>query len=81
MPEQVGGFLESRLGFTAAAHVALSSSAVEFVDFDTPLMLSEDPIEGGITYGLNGLVEVPDVPGLEALPSKSWLNTLKKSKI
>ena len=81
MPVQIGGFLESRLGFTAAAHVALSSSAVEFVDFDTPMMLSEDEIEGGIVYGPNGLVEVSDNPGLGAKPSTTWLSSLKKQVI
>ncbi|WP_116124984.1 mandelate racemase/muconate lactonizing enzyme family protein [Lewinella sp. IMCC34183] len=66
VPLQVGGFLESRLGFTAAAHLALSSARVAFCDFDTPLMQTEDPVEGGITYGPGGLVTVPDSPGLGA---------------
>ncbi|MFV0592872.1 MAG: mandelate racemase/muconate lactonizing enzyme family protein [Draconibacterium sp.] len=64
MPLQVGGFLESRLGFTASAHFALAGKTILFNDFDTPLMLEEDPVIGGITYGENGKVTVPDVPGL-----------------
>ncbi len=66
LPLQVGGFLESRLGFTAAAHLALSSPRVEFCDFDTPLMQLEDPVEGGIVYGPGGSVTLPDTPGLGA---------------
>ncbi len=66
VPLQVGGFLESRLGFTAAAHLALSSPRVEFCDFDTPLMQVEDPVEGGLVYGPGGSVTVPDTPGLGA---------------
>ncbi len=66
VPLQVGGFLESRLGFTAAAHFALSSDRIEFCDFDTPLMQAEDPVEGGIVYGPGGSVSVPDGPGLGA---------------
>ena len=63
---QVGGFLESRLGFTASAHLALSSQNIKFYDFDTPLMFEEDPIKGGIQYGSNGLIEVPSGIGLGA---------------
>lgn len=66
VPLQVGGFLESRLGFTAAAHLAMSSERVSYVDFDTPLMQTEDPVEGGIAYGPGGLVTLPDAPGLGA---------------
>ncbi|NJB84743.1 L-alanine-DL-glutamate epimerase-like enolase superfamily enzyme [Lewinella marina] len=66
VPLQVGGFLESRLGFTAAAHLALSSERVAYCDFDTPLMHSEDVVEGGITYGPGGAVTVPEAPGLGA---------------
>lgn len=63
---QLGGFLESRLGFTAAAHLAFSSQNIIHCDFDTPLMFTEDPVTGGITYDANGLVTVPEVPGLGA---------------
>ncbi|MCK3685329.1 dipeptide epimerase [Maribellus sp. YY47] len=64
MPLQVGGFLESRLGFTASAHFALAGETIVFNDFDTPLMLEEDPVIGGISYGENGKVTVPQAPGL-----------------
>ncbi len=63
---QIGGFLESRLGFTAAAHLALASKQVRYCDFDSPLMFREDPVTGGIQYGPNGTVIVPDTPGLGA---------------
>ncbi|MCP9235672.1 dipeptide epimerase [Lewinella sp. JB7] len=66
LPLQVGGFLESRLGFTAAAHLAMSSEKVVFCDFDTPLMQIEDPVAGGITYGPGGSVLLPDANGLGA---------------
>lgn len=66
MKVQVGGFVESRLGFTASAHLALASDCVCWCDFDTPLMLSEDPVEGGIEYGFGGRVTVPEGPGLGA---------------
>ncbi|TCJ14004.1 dipeptide epimerase [Flaviaesturariibacter flavus] len=73
MELQVGGFMESRLGMTAAAHLALANKAIRHVDFDTPLMFTEDPIEGGIHYGHGGLIEVPDTPGLGLRVKPEWL--------
>jgi len=39
-------------------------------------MFSEDPVCGGIQYGLNGLVTIPDVPGLGASLDSSYLKGL-----
>ena len=63
---QVGGFLESRLAWTAAAALALSSPVVKYCDMDTPLMFTSDPVKGGIAYGPNGTITVPNGPGLGA---------------
>jgi L-alanine-DL-glutamate epimerase-like enolase superfamily enzyme len=73
---QIGGFLESRIGFTASAHLALTSGAVKFCDFDSPMMFIEDPICAGIQYGKNGLVTIPEVPGLGASLDSSYLKRL-----
>jgi len=75
---QLGGFLESRLAFTAAAHLALASDAIVYYDFDTPLMFVEDPVTGGITYDGKGVVTVPDTPGLGAGIDNHYLNSLVK---
>ena len=75
---QIGGFLESRLGFTAAAHVALSSDQIVHCDFDTPLMFTEDPVSGGITYSSKGEVAVPETIGLGACFEEDYLRGLKK---
>lgn len=66
MPLQIGGFTESKLGVTAEAHLAHTSNNILYYDFDTPLMFSEDPISGGISYEKNGLVVLPETPGLGA---------------
>ena len=42
-----GGMVETRLGMTAAAHVAAALGGVDFVDLDTAWLLREDPFEGG----------------------------------
>ncbi len=75
---QVGGFLESRLAFTAAAHLALTSDTIVHCDFDTPLMFTEDPVTGGITYNAAGEVTVPDSPGLGAGFNETYLSSLEK---
>jgi len=81
MPLQIGGFLESRLGFTAAAHVALACKQTPFIDFDTPLMFSEDFVGGGIQYGTHGQLTVPDRPGLGAYLDEKYLRTLEGSMV
>jgi L-Ala-D/L-Glu epimerase len=76
MKMQAGGFLESRLGFTATAHFALSNENIIFYDFDTPMMFEDDPVSGGITYERGGVVNVPDTPGLGAWVDESYLKKL-----
>jgi L-Ala-D/L-Glu epimerase len=75
---QVGGFLESRLGFTAAAHLALTSDNIIHFDFDTPLMFTDDPVTGGICYGDHGAISMPDRNGLGANIDEEYLKGLTK---
>ncbi|GAA0605155.1 L-Ala-D/L-Glu epimerase [Virgibacillus siamensis] len=46
----VGSMIETKIGITAAAHFAASQPNIRYCDFDAPLMLAGDLIEGGITY-------------------------------
>ncbi|WP_028980494.1 mandelate racemase/muconate lactonizing enzyme family protein [Sporocytophaga myxococcoides] len=78
IPMQIGGFLESRLGFTASAHLSLSNDQIRYFDFDTPLMFEEDPVKGGMTYGKNGLITLPETIGLGAFIDESYLENLPK---
>jgi L-Ala-D/L-Glu epimerase len=75
---QIGSFMESRLGLTASAHLALSSPNIVHYDFDTALMFSADPVKGGIEYKENGIIEVPDTPGLGAVIDDSFLKDAEK---
>ena len=75
---QVGAFLESRLGMTASAHLALCSDNIIYCDFDTPLMFSEDVVSGGLTYHEHGVMKVPDAPGLGASIEQHVLDKLEK---
>lgn len=78
MQMQVGAFLESRLGMTASAHLALCSDNIIHCDFDTPLMFAEDVVTGGLTYHENGLMKVPETPGLGAKIEEGYLEKLEK---
>lgn len=77
---QVGAFLESRLAMTAFAHFALCHPLIQHFDFDTALMFSEDPVTGGIIYGKNGLVTVPDTPGIGAVVEERRLESMEMYK-
>lgn len=75
---QVGAMLESRLAMSAFAHFALCSPQIVHYDFDTALMFTEDPVTGGIVYEKNGVVTVPDVPGLGAVVEDAWLQKMEQ---
>lgn len=75
---QMGGFTESRLGMTAFAHLSLCSENILYYDLDTPLMFTEDPVSGGMTYHKNGVVKVPETPGLGAWIEDSELEKFEK---
>jgi len=74
---QVGGMLESRLAFTATAHVALTSDHIRYYDLDSPLFMIEDPIRGGMVYEDKGVVRIPDDPGLGITIDENYLKSLE----
>lgn len=61
---QVGCFSETRLGITALAHFVLAHPGIQAYDMDSFLMLSEDPVKGGIEYKEGGWISVPEAVGL-----------------
>ena len=77
MPMQIGAFMESRLGITASAHLALTNDRIVHYDFDTPLMFTEDPVSGGVKYQEHGVVRIPELPGLGATISETWLSKMQ----
>lgn len=76
IPCQVGCFSESRIGMSALAHFALAHEQIRFFDLDAPLMLSLDPVIGGITYQPGGHVFVPDSPGIGAVMDEAFVREL-----
>jgi L-Ala-D/L-Glu epimerase len=79
MPMQIGAFMESRLGITAAAHLALTNDRIVHFDFDTPLMFTEDPVSAGVKYMEHGVVKITEQPGLGATIDESWLKKMESA--
>ena len=75
---QVGAMIESRLAMTAFAHFAMCSPLIGHFDFDTALMFSEDPVDGGIIYEKNGVIKLPDAIGLGATIKPEWLQRMER---
>jgi L-Ala-D/L-Glu epimerase len=75
---QVGCFMESRLAITALVHFAYSSDLIVHYDLDTPLMLKEDPVVGGLIFKENGIVEIDESAGIGAGIDESHLEKCEK---
>lgn len=50
----IGGMVETRLAMGFAGHLAAGLGCFSFIDLDTPLLLSDDPVVGG--YEVSGAV-------------------------
>jgi L-Ala-D/L-Glu epimerase len=61
----IGCFAESRLGLSAAAHLAMARPNIIFLDLDSAYYLKADPVIGGMTYDENvgGRIVISDKPG------------------
>ncbi|MFZ1705948.1 MAG: dipeptide epimerase [Saprospiraceae bacterium] len=60
---QTGSFSESRLGISALVHFDMAWDNIIYHDLDSPLMLSEDPVIGGMNYSKDWQVTITDDPG------------------
>lgn len=72
----LGSMNETRLGLTAAAHLASARPNIAFADLDTAFFHADDPVSGGIHYEGNQII-VPDAPGLGADISPEVLRGLE----
>lgn len=78
-PCMMGCMSESRLGITAAAHFAMSNNMIRFFDLDSFYEHAENPIVGGVETK-NGMIAVPDLPGIGAYPDPDYLKHLDEVK-
>jgi L-Ala-D/L-Glu epimerase len=46
----IGGMVETRLAMGASASIVGGLGIIDYLDLDTPLLLAEDPLEGGYYY-------------------------------
>ena len=46
----IGGMVESRLGMSCSLGIALGLGTIDHCDLDTPLLIRDDPVEGGYAY-------------------------------
>lgn len=78
---QTGSFSESRLGISALVHFDMAWDHILYHDLDSPLMLSEDPVIGGMQYHKDWQVTVDDTPGHGADFDPAFLRRFDKITI
>ncbi|NQV31928.1 MAG: dipeptide epimerase [Phycisphaeraceae bacterium] len=79
IPCMLGCMSETKLGITAAAHVAMSSHAFKYFDLDSHLEHAENAIAGGLDV-TNGMITLPDEPGIGAHPMPEAVAQLEEIK-
>jgi L-alanine-DL-glutamate epimerase-like enolase superfamily enzyme len=72
----VGCMEETKLGLTAAAHLACSQKSILYADLDAFLFLVDDPVHGGFEIK-DGNVIMPMTPGLGADIDPAYLAKLR----
>ena len=75
---QVGCMSESRLALTALTHLAMARKNIVHFDIDSALMLADDPVTGGIIYLENGVIKLPDTPGIGADYNPAYLEKMER---
>lgn len=68
----VGSMIETKIGLTAAAHFAASQRNITRYDFDAPLMLAQQTIDGGIQYS-GCVITFTEQTGLGITGIKEWI--------
>jgi len=74
----LGCMNETRLALTAAAHVHAAQKNIIFADLDGYFSHTVDPIIGGMTVK-DGMITLPETPGLGADVDPAYLKKLKKA--
>ncbi|GHO88004.1 dipeptide epimerase [Dictyobacter formicarum] len=60
MQLMIGAMIESRLAISMAAHFAAGLGGFRFIDLDTPMLLTEDPFNGGYEQH-GGIYDLSDI--------------------
>jgi L-Ala-D/L-Glu epimerase len=78
---QVGCMSESRYAITALMHFVYACRNVVHYDMDSPLMLADDPVTGGIHYQGKGKWTLDDTIGIGADFKEDYLERMEKRMI
>lgn len=78
---QVGGFIETKIVFTANCHLALCTPNIRFFDCDSPLFHNSMPTIGGMEYHEDWTIELPSAPGLGIDLNKDFLAKCQQIQI
>lgn len=78
---QVGCMSESRFALTALMHLVQARENIVHFDMDSSLMLSEDPVIGGIQYDGNGKWLLGEEPGIGAGFDEAFLKSMERTSI
>jgi L-alanine-DL-glutamate epimerase-like enolase superfamily enzyme len=70
--------LESRIGLSAALHIASATQAFEHFDLDSDQLIARQPVSGGFERHGDELT-VGDGPGLGCMLTAGWLEMAKSS--
>lgn len=74
----LGCMMETRIGLTAAAHVHGARRNILYADLDSYHFQKVDPVIGGIAVK-NGIVTIPESPGLGVDIDPAFLKTLRRA--
>jgi L-alanine-DL-glutamate epimerase-like enolase superfamily enzyme len=74
----LGCMMESRLGLTAAAHLAAARPNIRYLDLDSHLQLKQDPIVGGGRWE-GATITLPDDPGIGAAVDPAFLASCERA--
>jgi L-alanine-DL-glutamate epimerase-like enolase superfamily enzyme len=74
----IGCMMESRLGLTAAAHLAAARPNIRYLDLDSHLQLEQDPIVGGGRWE-GATITLPDEPGIGAAVDPAFLASCEQA--
>jgi len=76
LPCMLGCMHETRLGLTAAAHIASAHPNIKYLDLDGHFSLSIDPVDNGMICQEENIT-LPDTPGLGADINRDFLEKCK----
>ncbi len=62
IPCMIGSMMETRVGLSAAAHLAYAKPNIRDANLDSCFSLKEDPVIGGVQYKVGDMI-LPDTPG------------------